>query len=729
MRKKFDVTGMGCAACSSRIENNISKMPGVIKVEVNLLANNMTVEFDNKVVNVEAIVAEVENSGYGAVPDDGDDDGETHRRSRSIREEETAHMKRRFITSLIFLVPIFYISMGHMMGMPLPIWLHEAHNPTMFYGIQLLLTLPIIAVNRSYYLVGFRMLFKGSPNMDSLIAIGSAAALFLLYFESAAMILTLVTLGKFLETRSKGKTSEAIEKLIGLAPKTAMIIKEGKEVETPVAMIKAGDIVAIRPGEVVAVDGIVSSGETTMNESALTGESLPVDKKVGDTILAASVNMSGYFTFEATKVGKDTTLSQIISLVEEASSGKAPIAKLADKVSGIFVPVVIAISIISAIIWLLLGKDFSFAFTIAISVLVVSCPCALGLATPTAIMVGTGKGAENGILIKSAEVLSEAHKIDTVVLDKTGTITKGKPQVTDVILTDGNMNETEFLSIASSVERPSEHPLAGAILREAEERGIEGEEARSFKALSGIGLIAELKRGTAVSGNVRLMEQENIDISKVRTIMDELAGQGKTPLLFALDGKLIGIIAVADEPKETSFEAIKALEARNIEVIMLTGDNKRTAEAIRKKLGISRAISEVLPTDKDKVIKDLVSDGRYVAMVGDGINDAPAITRASIGIAIGAAADIAVESADVVLMKSDLLDVVKMIKLSRATIRNIKQNLFWAFFYNILGIPLAAGLLYTISGHLLNPMFAAAAMSLSSVCVVTNALRLKTVKL
>ena len=757
MKKKYNITGMGCAACSARIEKNVGKLPGVESVAVNLLANNMVVTFDESQLSGERIIREVEDSGYGAEDADTEDSHsqeaggsdqaggrqtENHSardRARELRQLEAASMKRRFVVSLIFLIPLFYISMGHMMGMPLPSFLHEAHNPAAFYGVQFLLTVPIIIVNRKYYTVGFPMLIKGSPNMDSLIAIGSGAAVVLMYYESAGMILTLVTLGKYLETRSKGKTGDAIERLMDLAPKKATVIRDGEEFLIPVESIRVGEVVAVRPGESVAVDGIILTGETSLDQSALTGESVPVDKAAGDAVIAASINKSGYFTFEATKVGNDTTLAQIIALVEEAGSSKAPISKLADKVAGIFVPVVILIAAAAAVIWLLLGMSIDFALSIAIAVLVISCPCALGLATPVAIMVGTGRGAEKGILIKSAEVLETAGKVKAVVLDKTGTITEGKPEVTDFVLvrrgTDAEADETalieEFLALAASLEKPSEHPLGQAIVREAQARGVEMREAEAFSAVSGRGVEARLDGRLYYAGNAAFMKEKGVALEgglagrSAQEALSALAEQGKTPLCFAEGQRLIGIIAVADRPKETSREAIRQLEEMGLEVIMLTGDNARTAESIRRELGITAAVAEVMPQDKEREIRRLQENGKKTAMVGDGINDAPAITRADVGIAIGAATDVAIESADVVLMKSDLLDVVKTVKLSRKTIRNIKQNLFWAFFYNVLGIPVAAGVLYPVFGFTLNPMLAAAAMSLSSVCVVTNALRLR----
>lgn len=759
MRKKFDITGMGCAACSARIEKNVGAMKGVEKAEVNLLANSMMVTFDEGVVTVQDIIDEVDRSGYGAAP--ADEEEESHLQSPlkkgAARDEEIKGMKRRFVISLIFMLPLFYVSMGHMFGWPLPAALHPDMHPGAFYGVQILLTLPIVIVNRKYYTVGFPMLLRGAPNMDTLIAVGSAAAIVMLYFESAGMILTLVTLGKYLETKSKGRTGEAIERLLKLAPEQVTVIRDGQEFVVGIEAVRIGDIVAVKPGERIGVDGVIVSGETAVDQSALTGESIPVDKKAGDTVLAATINKSGYFTFKATKVGKDTTLAQIIGLVEDAGASKAPIAKLADKVAGVFVPVVMGIAAVATIAWLLAGMGLSFAVSIGISVLVISCPCALGLATPVAIMVGTGKGAENGILIKSAEALELAHKVDTVVLDKTGTVTEGKPRVTDVLIegksgseNKGSIaaNESEFLALAASIEKQSEHPLASAIIAETAARELTIREPESFEAVSGRGVRAVLDGISYIAGNKAFMEENGINLSPdFLQQLTALAEAGKTPLLFAqltgsLDsgekelgtdgaatGQVIGAIAVADRPKETSLRAIREFESMGLEVMMLTGDNAKTAEAIRKELGVSRVIAEVMPQDKDEEIRRLQGEGRKVAMIGDGINDAPAITRADVGIAIGAATDIAIESADIVLMKSDLTDAAKAIRLSRATIRNIKQNLFWAFFYNTLGIPVAAGVLYPALGLTLNPMIGAAAMSLSSVFVVTNALRLRSLKL
>ncbi|MDO4545562.1 MAG: heavy metal translocating P-type ATPase [Bacillota bacterium] len=724
MKEKFTIKGMGCAACSAKIEKNVGAMKGVERAEVNLLANSMIVSFDEAVLSATDIINEVKESGYEAE----EADEESHRpQTGEIGKEHIGEMRRRFIISLVFMIPLFYISMGHMMGLPVPEFMNPHSNERGFYLVQLLLTVPIVAVNYKYYTVGLRMLFKRSPNMDSLIAVGSAASLVLLYFESAGMILTLVTLGKFLEAKAKGKTGAAIQKLIDLAPKEATVIRDGAEVKVPLAEIRVGDVIAVKPGEGIPVDGMVISGETSVDESALTGESMPVDKKAGDQVSSATVNRSGYFTFEAVKVGEDTTLSQIVRLVEEASSSKAPIAKLADRVSGVFVPVVMGIAAVAIAVWLVAGMDVSRALTIGISVLVISCPCALGLATPVAIMVGTGRGAEHGILIKSAEALEQAHKIHSVVLDKTGTITESKPRVSDFIALDDAFD----LRLAAALEKYSEHPLGQAVVKEAVELDLELPDAENFQAVSGRGIRAVLGGVEYLAGNEEFLLENHISVDFEDKM--KLAQEGKTVIYFAEAGeagRLIGIVALRDKPKATSREAIEKIENMGIDVTMLTGDNKITAEAIRKEMGIDKVVAQVMPEDKEKVIGQLQQEGgKVVAMVGDGINDAPAIIKADVGIAIGAATDIAIDSADVILVKNDLRDVARTISLSRATIKNIKENLFWAFFYNVLGIPLAAGALYPFTGWLLNPMFAAAAMSLSSVCVVGNALRLRRARL
>ena len=758
-KEKYDITGMSCSACSSRIEKDLSKVEGVDSVSVNLLTNSMNVSYDESVLTSGDIISSVQKSGYGASVHDGNDTNQ-NKKEDSVKkdsEDEIKSMKNRFIISLIFLIPLMYIAMYHMfdgfLGFKTPDFImtlfHGNENAITFAFIQFLLVLPIMYVNRKYYIVGFKTLFKLSPNMDSLIAIGSSAAVVYgvfaifrigfglghgdmsivdrysmdLYFESAGMILTLITLGKYLETRSKGKTSEAITKLMNLAPKTAIVEKDGEEVEVLAEQVIKGDIVIVKPGSSIPVDGVIVSGSTSIDESMITGESIPVEKAKGDKVIGATINKSGYFKFEATNVNEDTTINKIIKLVEEASSSKAPIAKIADKISGIFVPVVITIAVVAAVVWIIMGESFEFALSICIAVLVISCPCALGLATPVAIMVGTGKGAENGILIKSGEALEIAHSIDTVVMDKTGTITKGEPRVTDIINAD--LDENELLKIAKGLEKSSEHPLAEAIIKYADEKGIKDIDTTDFEAIFGKGVRAKINNKTYYAGNKALMTEQGVDISKYEETINTLADDGKTPLIFSDEKNVIGIIAVADVEKETSKEAIDLFKSMNIDVVMLTGDNARTAKAIQRKLGIPKVISEVLPDDKEAKISEIQNSGKKVAMVGDGINDAPALARADVGIAIGAGTDVAIESADIVLMKSDLLDAVTAVKLSKAVIKNIKENLFWAFFYNSVGIPLAAGVFYTTLGWSLSPMFGAAAMSLSSVCVVTNALRLK----
>lgn len=750
MTQKFSVTGMTCSSCSAHVEKAVRKLPGVEQVNVNLLSNSMTVDYTEEQVDSPTIIQAVVDAGYGASLFVKTAEKRPAAQPVDTVQEQLTSMKNRLIISFAFFVPLMYISMGHMAGLPLPSFLTGHQNAIAFAMTQFLLTLPVMYVNRKYYQVGFKTLFRGSPNMDSLIAIGSIAAVVYgifaiyrigyglgtgdmdlvaryhmdLYFESAATILTLITLGKYLETRSKGKTSEAIAKLMDLAPKTATVIRDGMEVEIPVEDVAIGDIVVVRPGQSIPVDGVITEGNSSVDQSALTGESIPVEKNPGDKVIAATINKSGYFRFEAQKVGDDTTLAQIIQLVEEAGNSKAPIARLADKISGVFVPIVIGIAILSTIVWLLLGHPFEFALSIGIAVLVISCPCALGLATPVAIMVGTGKGAENGILIKSAEALETAHNIKTVVLDKTGTITAGKPVVTDIIPNKGS-SPNYLLQVAATLEKPSEHPLADAIVEKANQIGLSFLETTDFKAISGRGISAQIGGKVCLAGNLAFMEENSISTSELSAQSDTLANNGKTPLYFAEDGKLIGLIAVADVVKPTSRNAIHELEQMGIEVVMLTGDNRKTAETIQRQLGISRIVAEVLPQDKEREVRAIQESGKVVAMVGDGINDAPALVRADVGIAIGAGTDVAIESADIVLMKSDLMDVVTAIQLSKAVIRNIKMNLFWAFFYNSIGIPLAAGVFYSILNWKLNPMFAAAAMSLSSVCVVTNALRLK----
>lgn len=750
MKQTFQVTGMTCSACSAHVEKAVSRVDGVSAVSVNLLSNSMQVTYDENIVTADGIVAAVVGSGYGAsLPQ------KAGKRKDAPRREDAAtgelkQMKHRMIWSFVFLLPLFYISMGHMMGAPLPGFLVGMENALAFAFTQLLLTLPIMYLNDKYYRVGFKTLFHGAPNMDSLIAVGSAAAVIYgvfaiyqigwglghgdmnlvgryhmdLYFESAGMILTLITLGKFLETRSKGKTGEAITRLMDLAPKTASVLRDRAEVEIPVEDVQVGDKIVVRPGQSVPVDGVIIEGASAVDESALTGESLPVDKGVGDKVAAASINRSGAFTFQALRVGEDTTLAQMIRLVEEASGSKAPIAKLADKVAGVFVPVVMIIAAAAAVVWLIATGSVTRALTAGVAVLVISCPCALGLATPVAIMVGTGKGAENGILVKSAEALETLHAIQTVVLDKTGTLTQGKPRVTDVLPAQG-LTENALLGLAACLEAPSEHPLGAAIVEEAAARGLPRQAVEGFEAVHGRGVKASLGGRACLAGNRAMMEEAGVDLDRWLTRAEALANEGKTPLYFAREDALLGVIAVADTPKATSKDAVAAFRSLGIDVIMLTGDNKRTADAIGKELGVTQVMAEVLPQDKERKIAELQDQGKKVAMVGDGINDAPALARADVGLAIGAGTDVAIESADIVLMKSDLMDAAAAVELSRATIRNIKQNLFWAFFYNILGIPLAAGVFFPLLEWQLNPMFAAAAMSLSSVTVVSNALRLR----
>lgn len=756
---KFDIQGMTCSSCSSHVEKAVSKLEGIQNVNVNLLSNNMIVNYDETILDNEKIIQAVINAGYGATCEQPKETKKKEKK-QDVQTENIKSMKKRLIISICFLIPLMYIAMYHMLqewiGLPVPQMItnafHGTENAINFGLTQFLLLLPILYVNRNYFIVGFKRLFKGMPNMDSLIAIGSGAATIYgifaiyrmgyglghnqmelverytmdIYFESAGTILTLITLGKYLETKSKGKTSDAICKLMDLAPKTATVIREEKEVEIDLKEIVVGDIIVIRPGGSIPVDGVVIEGTSSVDQSSITGESIPVQKAEGDNVVSGTINKSGFLKMKATKVGDNTTLSQIIKLVEEASNSKAPIAKMADKVSSIFVPTVITIAIFTVVIWLMVGQSFTFALTMGIAVFVISCPCALGLATPVAIMVGTGKGAENGILIKSAESLELLHLVDTVVLDKTGTITEGKPKVTNIITT---IKEQELLQIAGSLEKNSEHPLAEAILQRAKEQQIELSEVKEFVAVSGRGVKGQIEGNNYFGGNLAFMKENNININKVTSQSDELLKQGKTVLYFANQNEVIGMIAVADTIKPTSYQAIQELKEKKLEVVMLTGDNKIVAETIGKELGISQVISEVLPQDKEKEVAKLEKQGKKVAFIGDGINDSPALVKADVGIAIGSGTDIAIESADIVLMKDNLLDSVTAIALSRAVIRNIKMNLFWAFFYNIIGIPIACGIFYPIFGWKLNPMIGAAAMSLSSVCVVTNALRLRKFKL
>ena len=746
MKLKFDITGMSCSACSAAVERSVKKLDGINSAEVSLLTNSMTADFDSDKTNEQAIINAVVSAGYGASVH-----GKTENKTPKKNENnELREMKTRLIISFACLIPLMYIAMGHMISLPLPSFLEGVNNGVSFSFIQFLLTLPIMYVNRKYYLNGFKSLFRKNPNMDTLVATGSLAAILYgiysvfaignsigngdtetassllhnLYFESGAMILTLITLGKFFEARSKNKTSEAISKLIELTPDTATVERNSMPMQIPVDQVKPGDTVIVKPGESIPVDGTITEGHTSVDESAITGESIPVEKAVGDTVTAGTVNKNGYIRFTAEKVGEDTALSKILRLVEEAASSKAPIAKLADKVSGIFVPAVMIIAVITFVLWMIIKKDFALALDLAVSVLVISCPCALGLATPTAIMVGTGKGASEGILIRSAESLETAHKIDTVVLDKTGTVTEGKPAVTD-ILTAVNVTNEELLTFAYAAENLSEHPLSVAVSQKAESLKIKLLIASDFENIPGRGITAKVNSETVFAGNILMMKENGIDVSGFEKSADTLSSQGKTPLFFAKNSTFLGIIAVADTIKDTSAEAVKAFEKMGIDVIMLTGDNEKTAKYIAEKAGIKKVISGVLPDGKEEVIRQLQNENKKVAMIGDGINDAPALTRADVGIAIGAGTDIAIESADIVLMKSDLNDAVGAVRLSKAVIRNIKQNLFWAFFYNTLGIPLAAGALLIPLGIKLSPMIGAACMSMSSVCVVLNALRLR----
>lgn len=767
--EQYMVTGMSCAACSAHVEKAVSKVPGVTSCSVSLLTNSMGVE---GTASVQEIITAVEKAGYGvSKKESGKKDGRQGIASKedtlkkSAQEAERA-MKWRLAISIGFLVPLMYISMHHMFyewfGLPVPAFVkaafHGNENALAFGFSQFLLLLPILYVNQKYFKVGFRTLFRGSPNMDSLIAIGASAAVIYgcfaifrigyglghgdmalveqysmdIYFESAGTILTLITVGKYLETKSKGKTSAAITKLMDLSPKTAIILKEdGSEEQIPTEDVKEGDVFLVKPGSLVPVDGLVLEGNSSVDESAITGESIPVEKSAGDKVVSATVNKAGALKCRAEKVGEDTTLSQIIRLVEEAGASKAPIARLADKIAGVFVPIVIGIALLAAIIWLIAGAGFEFAMSVGIAVLVISCPCALGLATPVAIMVGTGVGAKYGVLIKSGEALQEARNVDTVVLDKTGTVTEGKPKVTDVI--DYSGNRQEAVAFAAALEKPSEHPLSEAVVGYAKELGIALPEVTEFQAVFGKGIQGKIDGIQYFAGNRKFLEEKSVALTpKQEQKAEQLAEEGKTPLLFGKEEngshRLTAIIAVADTIKESSLEAIRQLMQMNIQTIMLTGDNRKTAEAVRKNLGIQEVIAEVLPGEKEEKIRALKEQGRKVAMIGDGINDAPALASADVGIAIGAGTDVAMESADIILMKSDLRDAVTAIRLSKAVIRNIKENLFWAFFYNSIGIPLAAGILYPMFGLKLNPMFGAAAMSLSSVCVVANALRLRNFK-
>lgn len=747
--KKNEVTipieGMTCAACAQRIEKALGRMDGVLHVSVNYATEKAAVAYDPHKVKMSALKQTIEKLGYKAL-DTGKK--ETVDEDKLRKEKEIRTLWTKFIISGTFGIPLLYLAMGSMvwwLPFPIPSFLNPMQYPLVYAITQIILTIPIIAAGYKFYTVGFKALVQRSPNMDSLIAIGTTAAVTYsiystwqiaignfhavegLYFETAGVIITLILLGKSLEAVSKGKTSQAIKKLMGLAPKTAIVIQDGKEVEIPIDEVEIGDVILVKPGDKIPVDGNVLEGHTAIDESMLTGESMPVDKKAGDKVYAASINKNGIIRFEAVKVGGDTALAQIIQLVEDAQGSKAPIAQMADIVSGYFVPIVCAIALLTSIAWLIGGQSLGFALTIFISVLVIACPCALGLATPTAIMVGTGKGAEYGILIKGGEALESTHKINMIVFDKTGTITEGKPEITDIITT-GNIDKDTLLQITASAEKGSEHPLGEAIVHGAEKQNLSFLKIDQFEAIPGHGIEVEIDGIHTLIGNRKLMDNRGIQLSTLEAESDRLALEGKTPMYIAMDNQMAGIIAVADVVKESSANAIQMLHQMGIEVAMITGDNKKTAAAIAKQVGIDHVLAEVLPQDKSEEVKKLQSKGRKVAMVGDGINDAPALAQADIGIAIGSGTDVAMESADIVLMKSDLMDVPTAIQLSKSTIRNIKQNLFWAFGYNIAGIPVAAGLLHLFGGPLLNPIFAAAAMSLSSVSVLTNALRLKRFK-
>ncbi len=749
-KMKFHVTGMTCAACSAHVEKAVCALPGTEDVAVSLLTNTLSVTVLDDSVTAQTIIKAVENAGYGAKSARSAETGAEKVSPSAALAQELAEMRVRLIWSFAFLTPLFYICMGHMLRWPLPPFLAGMENSLVLALTQLLLTVPVMVINGRYFKVGFRTLWHRSPNMDSLIAVGSGAAFVYglvqmftacaaagrldmhtahaaamdLYFESAAMILTLISLGKYFEKRSRGKTGAAIEKLMSLSAETALVVRGEEIEEIPAEALRPDDIVMVRPGMRIPVDGVIVSGECTVDESVVTGESIPVEKTVGDAVLSATMNQNGTIRFRATRVGSDTTLSQIVRLVEEAGATKAPIARLADKVAGVFVPVVMAIALLTGIVWLILGETVAFAVNMAISVLVISCPCALGLATPVAIMVGTGKSAEFGVLFKSAQALEQAHRLDTVVLDKTGTITQGRPQVTDIVMTEG-LSKKEFLCMAASLEQNSEHPLARAIVEKAKAEGIPVVEASGFEALFGKGAKATIGSHVYYGGNRKLMQENGIDLGELADHGTRLAQQGKTPLYFASARRPLGVIAVADVIKPTSIEAVEEFRKLGLEVVMLTGDNEITAQAIAAEVGVDAVVSQVLPQEKAVQIKKLQQSGKRVAMVGDGVNDAPALAQADVGIAIGAGSDIALESADVVLVKNDLRDVGTAVRLSRATLRNIRQNLFWAFFYNSVGIPVAAGLLYPAFALRLNPMIAAAAMSLSSICVVTNALRLR----
>lgn len=733
-KKTLKIEGMTCSACSSAVERSLNKMEGIQEASVNLATEKALISFDPDKVTIDDIKARIVKTGYTPLEEE-----------EKNSEEETPHIWRKFFIALFFSIPLFYISMGHMVGLPIPELLMPHLFPFNFAVAQLILTIPIMVAGYKFYTIGFRNLFRLTPNMDSLVAIGTSAAFLYgiyaawmiyngsfeyldqIYFESAGVIITLILLGKTLELNAKGKTSQAIKELIELSPDTANIIIDGVEKTVKIEEVKIGDLILVRPGEKIPVDGDIADGESSVDESMLTGESFPVSKKSGDTVYGATINKGGSFKFKASKIGNDTALAQIIKLVEEAQGSKAPIAKLADQVSGVFVPIVIALAFISSIAWYIAGEDIAFSIRIFISVLVIACPCALGLATPTAIMVGTGKGAEFGILIKSGEALETAHKINTVILDKTGTVTEGVPKVTDIVLYN-DWQEKDMLMYVGSSEVNSEHPLGQAIVKRSREEEIPLTVSDSFQSFSGSGIEAIIKGTPVLVGNQKLMEENNIDIKDSQKIWEKLSDEGKTPVYAAIDNSFAGVIAIADTVKKSSARAVEELENMGIQVIMITGDNKRTAMAIAKQVGIKEVLAEILPEGKAREVKRLQEEGRVTAMVGDGINDAPALVQADVGIAISSGTDVAIGSADIVLMKDDLLAVPSSIDLSRKTIKNIKQNLFWAFFYNIVGIPVAMGALHIFGGPLLNPMIAAGAMSLSSVSVVTNALRLRKYK-
>lgn len=745
MKERFDVSGMTCASCQANVQKAVEKL-GVNFVNVNLISETMTVSYDDGKISENDIIKAVEKIGYGAKP----------KNKKNLKEnnktfDEEKIVKNRLIISFIFLIPLMYVSMGHMINLPLPHFLMGARGSVNFAFLQFLLTLPIVFVNRIFYISGFKALFNKASNMDTLVGLGSFAALIYgifaimrmayglgfekfeivenyrhnLYFESSAMILTLITLGKYFEKKSKGQTKKSLESLMDLAPKKARILKDKKEVEILVEDLKKGDLILVRPGEAIPVDGIVKEGSSLVDESAITGESIPVNKNIGDEVISATLNKQGSFIFEATKVGEDTTLSKIIELVNQANETKAPIAKLADKISAIFVPTVMIISLITFVIWMILGYGFEFSLNFAISVLVISCPCALGLATPMAIMVATGKSAQFGLLFKNAESLENLHKVDTILLDKTGTITEGKPQVTDII---SEIDENEFIKIASSIENNSEHPLSHAISEYAKAKNIQAKNIEDFEAISGKGIKAKYENKIYYGGNISLMKEKNIDLKSYEKKADKFSNEGKTSMYFADEKNVIGIIAVQDKPKNLSKIAIDEMKKMDYEVRMITGDNEKTAEAIKNALNIDEKYAEVLPQDKEKEIKNLQKLGKKVLMVGDGINDAPALARSDVSMAIGNGTDVAIESADIILINNNILDIVSALKLSKSTIKIIKENLFWAFFYNIIGIPLAAGLLYPAFGLKLSPMFGAFAMSFSSIFVCLNSLRLRKFK-